>query len=901
MVGVINRGGTSLEGDQKALVTQLEALSLAHAKIVPRWTYIRSLYGRQWWLLFACSTKKSDLRNELIKDLEVGSDGISRIVGGSWWEWTKGSTPLFWRWPLPIRRQVRDGVKVFVQGKLPQYRRRQRVNSDPVKLQQVKEKLVKVVERGYFKPTYVKSLINYFDVPKGASDIRMVYDGTKSQLNAAVWAPNFFLCSVDSALMWANADTWYADRDLGEMFLNYFMDEALRPYSGVDLTSLKLVNRKKHWLAWARIFMGFTPSPYIAAKLYGWTIDVILGDRRDPKNPFKWDRVSLNLPGDPSYNPTQPRVCKMDADLLASVLEAYVDDIRPMGATELRCQRASSRVAQITQYLGQQDAARKCRPPSQTPGPWCGAFMASKEDCVWVYVSQEKWEKAKTFVFEAASKIELSADGSDWSPSPLNHKWLEKGRGFLVYFSRTYPSLVPYLKGIHLTLDSWREGRDEEGWKQKKKNKFPGDDIQADISSTDDLDLSTDEDIELANFSESIHAPLEVLPVPRLQTDLYALRQFLSLEKPPWRFVRGGRAACVQYGFGDAAKSGFGTTVRVDSQKIWYRLGIWSCTEQDESSNFRELFNLVESLEARAADNLLKGLEIFFFTDNSTAESAFFKGTSSSPKLFSLVLRLRKLEMQQGCILRFVHVSGTRMIQQGTDGLSRGDTEEGVMKGADMLSFIPLHKSCLDRSTKLESWLRGFITPSKGQADIEFLTPEDWFERGHDICGGALNDDGIWIPSFSSGTFIWTPPPAAGQVAVEQLRRARLKREESTHVVVIPRLMAPEWQRQLYKVSDLYIELPFGEHWEKKEQHEPLILAFVFPFLHFRPWQLKRSGAFLGMAGYLRKMWETSSIPVRTLLSQFFTSARELEAMPQGMVWEMLHSPGRLGFSHSSP
>ena len=29
----------------------------------------------------------------------------------------------------------------------------------------------------------------------------------------------------------------------------------------------------------------------------------------------------------------------------------------------------------------------------------------------------------------------------------------------------TYPSLVPYFKGIHLTLDSWRENRDAEGWR----------------------------------------------------------------------------------------------------------------------------------------------------------------------------------------------------------------------------------------------------------------------------------------------------------------------------------------------------------------------------------------------------------------------------------------------------
>ena len=29
-------------------------------------------------------------------------------------------------------------------------------------------------------------------------------------------------------------------------------------------------------------------------------------------------------------------------------------------------------------------------------------------------------------------------------------------RGLLVYVSRTYRDMNPYLKGVHLTLDSWR-------------------------------------------------------------------------------------------------------------------------------------------------------------------------------------------------------------------------------------------------------------------------------------------------------------------------------------------------------------------------------------------------------------------------------------------------------------
>lgn len=221
------------------------------------------------------------------------------------------------------------------------------------------------------------------------------------------------------------------------------------------------------------------------------------------------------------------------------------------------------------------------------------------------------------------------------------------------------------------------------------------------------------------------------------------------------------------------------------------------------------------------------------------------------------------------------------------------------MKGDPMCQYIPLHLSCLQRQPSLAEWIQRFVRPSKGQREIELLGMEDWFTRGHDIQGGSHNLDGVWIPKFVSGTYVWTPPPAAAQIAIEQLRAARVKRERSTHVFIVPRLMSPEWLRQLYRVSDLCLELPFDKFWSKSAQHEPLIIGFVFPFLSHRPWQLKRSGAFLGMARAMRRVWRDSEGPTWPLLSKFFTSARSLESLPEGLVREMLQSPHSFGIPHS--
>lgn len=99
------------------------------------------------------------------------------------------------------------------------------------------------------------------------------------------------------------------------------------------------------------------------------------------------------------------------------------------------------------------------------------------------------------------------------------------------------------------------------------------------------------------------------------------------------------------------------------------------------SSNYLELANLVETFERYSAEQTLQDTELFMFTDNTVAEVAFFHGTSSSKVLFDLVLRLRKVELESGVLLDVIHVAGTRMIRQGADGLSRGNTLEGVLGG----------------------------------------------------------------------------------------------------------------------------------------------------------------------------------------------------------------------------
>ena len=301
-------------------------------------------------------------------------------------------------------------------------------------------------------------------------------------------------------------------------------------------------------------------------------------------------------------------------------------------------------------------------------------------------------------------------------------------------------------------------------------------------------------------------APGKVKLVPRLSRDLTALQRLFCDEKPPQQLVRGQLIHEVKYAFGDASKAGFGLSW-ISVRGVKYRFGTWGRDMDNGSSNLRELKNLVDTLKKMVEANELEGSEIFIFTDNSTAEATFFRGSSKSKLLFELILELRELKMKFKTRIHFVHVAETRMIAQGSDGLSRGNILEGVMKGIPMDDFVLLNESALERSSGLKAWLESWT-----DGNLEFLQPRDWFLRGHNIVEGAFeeNIDGFQWPTYRKGTFVWLPPPAAAELILEEVRKARHRRTASTHLVLVPKLLTPMWQKHLNKVSDIVLSIPAG-------------------------------------------------------------------------------------------
>jgi hypothetical protein len=127
-------------------------------------------------------------------------------------------------------------------------------------------------------------------------------------------------------------------------------------------------------------------------------------------------------------------------------------------------------------------------------------IFSHQSDGLKVLVIQEKWDKTKRVL--AALTCEL-AQGV-W----FNFKSLESARGFMIYVPRTYRPMIPFLLGIHHTLDIWRPNRREDVWRQNRLI----------------MSMESYEDEAAPNLGQSaVLSPLTVKAAKRLADDLRVL------------------------------------------------------------------------------------------------------------------------------------------------------------------------------------------------------------------------------------------------------------------------------------------------------------------------------------------------------------------------------------------
>ena len=146
-----------------------------------------------------------------------------------------------------------------------------------------------------------------------------MFDVTLIGINDTLWDPNFIFPVMGSLLMMVSKNKHMVDIYVGDMFYNFRLCLVMENYCGVDLGSY-LGYRKDHqgttiWMLWVCPMMGLVLSPYAATQGLLWSSEVLMGYKSDYDNPLMWDKVILNLNGDPQYPPHLPVCQKLEGKI----------------------------------------------------------------------------------------------------------------------------------------------------------------------------------------------------------------------------------------------------------------------------------------------------------------------------------------------------------------------------------------------------------------------------------------------------------------------------------------------------------------------------------------------------------------------------------------------------------
>ena len=106
------------------------------------------------------------------------------------------------------------------------------------------------------------------------------------------------------------------------------------------------------------------------------------------------------------------------------------------------------------------------------------------------------------------------------------------------------------------------------------------------------------------------------------------------------------------------------------SIELW--MGVWGAKAKLHTSNWKEARTVMEALRQEATLGRVQDCVVFYVTDNLVSYYVINSGSSREPSLHQLAREIKELAFELGCHLEVVHAPGTLMIEQGTDGQSRG-------------------------------------------------------------------------------------------------------------------------------------------------------------------------------------------------------------------------------------
>ena len=279
--------------------------------------------------------------------------------------------------------------------------------------------------------------------------------------------------------------------------------------------------------------------------------------------------------------------------------------------------------------------------------------------------------------------------------------------------------------------------------------------------------------------------------------------------------------ATIGVSWGDGSGTGTGGTINflnLEGQDepikldIW--MGTWNGTVVHSTSNWKEMCTLRQTLqnESNLGGIRVKHRRLLYCTDNSVMCDIFRRGVSKSDTLQKLFLEVKLLELQLDCHLLLIHVPGTTMIREGTDGLSRGVPLQPLYK-YEGNALLPLLWRAASPSTPLLNWALSKIK-LPWDSTAKWLFQEDYTN---------------WSRTKMLGqNVLWCVTPGFGKQAILQALYTWIETPTKCgHIFIIPRIMQRDFGRVSKNVLYLgqYTDLPLPF-----TLLVPFVLLYIPPF-----------------------------------------------------------------------
>jgi hypothetical protein len=694
-----------------------EGSAFYHDRVTSLKQAIAKCEGPEEWLTEGLETLKYHRMN-------YGIDGPQRLV------------VLWWEWPPEHWLELREGSSMNFLA-VPPPILVANANMTPEELACAVSFLDELISLGVLELA-ARELLNTCPLfivakPGQPGQYRCIADMKRGHQNDCCVSDPVHLTCPDDILPRMYPGGFSAVVDASKFFHMFLTQDAERQFMGMihPLTGVH------YW--YSRFPMGSRNSPGASGRFGAALLRVIQDTSEDFQgHPAQNDFVSYIR--ERGYNPSlgTGRVL-MGVDGEPSLLIwIHVDDIFLHGPTYEKVKRGLDHIMNVALRLGLICQPVKTKPPAQRQR-FCG-FDYDSASLPFIGIPTDKLSRAKALLRFLTDEME----------GPLARLSLSVVTGVLESLVPATPNRIgaTFLRGLYRAVH-----RDVSPEKQGKTEAY-----------YEEVFLDKDAKADLWWWQKALEIGLE--------------HRYQVLDE-----------STLGITWGDGSGTGSGGTVEFErlhlgagyTPDIEAWMGTWdgraTSTKDPRSSNWKELRTLVEVLRRESTEiSRFRLRRLLYFTDNMVTYHIARKCASSSPGLHDLIRELKILELQHSCQVLVVHVPGTTMIAQGTDGQSRGVwasplTTNPTFKTADLFRPAIL-------CNELVEWANTQVAPFC--VDWQFRTENDSWDLGSLI---------------KQHTF-WVVPPSMARQAMSTALMAWVESPlDSSHLFVVPRILQREFGR----------------------------------------------------------------------------------------------------------